>query len=64
MRSFTIEVYNCDQCPSADHDTMRCQEHLNNTFSINGENVFEDYQEARRIYVENTFGLCHSCPRV
>ena len=64
MRSFTIEVYSCEQCPHADHDGGMCQEYLNSRFSVYGESLVEDYTKAEKIYSENCHELCSSCPRV
>lgn len=67
MRSFTIEVYSCEQCPHADHDECMCLEELNLQLEqYNPEDFRLDkaHRKARSIYSKNCMELCDSCPRL
>ena len=67
MRSFTIEVYSCEQCPHADHDEGMCLEEIKLQLEQDYPNDFwldNAHRKARSIYSKNCMELCDSCPRV
>ena len=64
MRSFTIEVYRCDQCPHADTYDQTCIRYLNQQYEVNGECTEDDEGVSRKIYQENCMELCDSCPNL
>lgn len=65
MRSFTIEVYSCEQCPHADHDAAQCLAYIDQKIEQEGYSETEDYySRSEEVYRENCHELCDSCPRV
>lgn len=64
MMYFTIEVYDCTQCPEADNEAGVCYRYVNDQFSISGHTTSEDYAQAMQLYNDNCLELTHTCPRL
>lgn len=64
MRSFTVEVYSCDNCPDADHDEGTCMRYTEQNMRSTYEGVQAVYETARVIYLANALQLTDSCPRL
>ena len=61
MRSFTVQIYDCTQCPHADHDNGVCLEVLNQYWQTSR---LDPNVRARLAYQENCMELCDSCPKL
>lgn len=61
---FTIQVYDCTQCPEADNEDGTCLFWLNQQRSINGHHTAEDYHHAEQLYNDNCSELTTNCPRL